>query len=269
MGCNVLVLEKEPVLVKAGGSFITYKDKVFSVNYLALEHLSKILLSTMNRCHIILGNGGGSFAHPIVKMFQKSDPKILVVQCQKATRLLNRIVVDYLLDRGVPASSLQTSAFIYRKHNAIKTFIEPLITALSHGIIPVVYGECIFDEEKCYHILSTEKVFESIASKIPVSRVVLLTDVDGVYTCDPKKCSDPELISRITRKNIDEILDVLKAESRRDVTGSIYSKVKSMSIFSEKYGVRIYIVSGFNIADSIKAINGAEKVYGTIIDMSS
>jgi len=264
-----LIPEKELVLVKAGGSFITYKDKVFSVNYLALENLSKILLSTMNRYRIILGNGGGSFAHPVVKMFQKSDPKMLIVQCQKATRLLNKIIVDYLVDRGVPATSMQTSAFIYRKHNAVEAFIEPLITALSHGIIPVVYGECIFDEEKCYDILSTEKVFESIASKTTVTRIVLLTDVDGVYTCNPKECSNPELIPRITKRNIDEVLGILKAESGRDVTGSIYSKVKSMSIFSEKYGVRIYIVSGFNIADSIKAVRGEEKVYGTIIDMNS
>lgn len=258
----------EVVFVKLGGSFITYKNKPFSINYIALKNTVEILRRTAGKVQVLLGNGGGSFAHFVVDAYKKYDKKILLVNCHKATRTLNSIIVDYMLEHGLLVSTVQTSAIICWGKHGIELFIEPIKHLLRNGIIPSVYGECVIDESETVRIMSTEEVFSILAKYIDVSRIVLLTDVNGVHTCDPKTCASAKLIPRINRDNIDAILADLKETIYADETGSIYGKVKYMADLSQKLGIPIYITSGFNVDEAVNAILYGRVEKGTVIDMS-
>lgn len=254
------------VYVKAGGSFITYKDRFFSVNYRALEALSKALrIAVDNGVRMLLGNGGGSFAHPVVDMLRRSDPRLLLVYCQKATRMLNKILVDYLVDNGIPAVSMQTSAIIHDEGGVLRAYAEPVKRLLEIGVIPVVYGECIVSATKTYRVVSTEKVFDALGESIRASRLVLLTDVDGVYTCDPHKCRDAELIRIIDPTNYEEVVGRVSGSRGVDVTGGIRGKIEAMYEYSRKHRVPVYVLSGFNVEDVVKALLGEEVGRGTVI----
>ncbi len=254
------------VYVKAGGSFITYKDRFFSVNYSALEALSRALrVAVDNGVRILLGNGGGSFAHPVVEMLKENDPRLLLVYCQKATRLLNKILVDYLVDNGIPAVSMQTSAIIYDDDGVLRAYAEPVKRMLEIGVIPVVYGECVVSSTGIYRVVSTEKVFDALGEDIRASRLVLLTDVDGVYTCDPNRCGDAELIPVIDPSNYEEVISRVSGSKGIDVTGGIRGKIEAMYEYSRKHRVPVYILSGFNVEDVVKAMLGKEIGKGTIV----
>ncbi|ABN69619.1 isopentenyl phosphate kinase [Staphylothermus marinus F1] len=256
------------VFVKLGGSFITYKDKPYSINYVALKKTVDILSSVYGKTSILLGNGGGSFAHFVVEKYKMYDKKILLVNCHRVTRLLNSIIVDYLLDHGLLVSTMQTSAIIYGGVKGFESFIKPLKYLLRNNIIPSIYGECIIDENEVVRIMSTEEVFSILAKYINVSRIVLLTDVEGVYTCDPKKCDDAELIPRIDKSNIDTVLSRLNETMYMDETGSIYGKVKYMADLSENLEIPVFIVSGFDVENAVNAILYGKVSRGTVIDMS-
>ncbi len=252
------------VYVKLGGSFITYKDKPFSINYSALEKTVSIISRTMDRVKLILGNGGGSFAHTIVQMYRDKSVDVLLTHCQNSTRKLNTIVVNYLIEHGVRATGIQTSAIMVYEKGEYSVWVKPIQQALEHGLIPVVYGECIFSDNG-YTIVSTEKVFSILSRYFQPKRIVLLTDVPGIHTCDPKECSDAKLIKKITGENLDEVLNLLRKASSMDATGSIYGKVLSMARLSRETCVDVHVVSGFDIESSIKAILGLEYVNGTLI----
>ncbi len=254
------------VYVKAGGSFITLKDKPNKLNPSGIDSLVKIIRKVNGSgLKIILGNGGGSFAHPVVEEFRGKDPIDLLVNCQKATRLLNHIVVSRLVEAGIRASSVQTSAIIYEDLEGFKVYPDPVINALRLGVIPCVYGECVFSSRSVYRVLSTETVFRLLSNYIKPVRLVLLVNVDGVYTCDPDKCSSAELIPSITPSNYDEVIGLLSGSAGIDVTGGIRHKVESMYVFSREWRVPVYIVSGFRVGDAVNAIFGEESVYGTVI----
>ncbi len=257
----------EPVFVKLGGSFITYKDKPFSINYRGLENIVEILYRVNGKVDLLLGNGGGGFAHYTVNKYSGSDTLRLITMCQDSTRMLNHIIVDYLARHGFNIVSIQTSAVIIRDKEGYSVFIKPIHRSLELGLIPVIYGECIFSSNG-YEIISTEKVFEILSEYIQPHHIVLITNVDGIYSCDPVKCSEPVLIRYIDHGNLDEVLDMLMESSSRDATGSIYGKVSSMARLSEKIGVKIHIVSGYNIDDAVKAILGQEFSRGTTIDLA-
>jgi len=253
------------VYVKLGGSFITFKDKPFSVNYVALDKIVEILQRINSTKPLILGNGGGSFAHTVVKLYE--DPLLKIIMCQSSTRRLNSIVVDHLVNNGVKACSIQTSAIMYEIEDGLIVNPTPVKLALTNKFYPVLYGECIFSTKTIYRVISTEEVFTNLSKFFKPSHIVLITDVDGIYTCDPRKCSDAELIRLINRENVDSVLGKLVDQRSRDATGSVYGKVLSMTKLSRELGVKVYIVSGYRVNDVVKAINGEDDVYGTIIDL--
>lgn len=259
----------ELVYIKIGGSFITFKEKPFSINYVALENLVKILYRVVDYTRLVLGNGGGSFAHYVVDRYRDSDPCKLIALCQNATRKLNHFITSYLVEHGLNAVSVQTSSILIKTDSGYALFPEPVVEALRLSLIPVVYGECIYSREKGYEVVSTERVFEMLSEYIKPKRIVLLTDVDGVYTCDPRRCSEASLIKIINNDNYMDILEKLKEISGRDATGSIYGKILSMTGLSRRLGVKIYIVSGFNVSDVVKAVSGEDIDRGTIIDMTT
>jgi isopentenyl phosphate kinase len=251
------------VYVKAGGSFITFKDRVFSVNYEALDSLVRIFRNIFNSgLKIILGNGGGSFAHPVVEALKGNGLRELLVHCQRATRRLNSIIVDMLLDAGIPAASVQTSAIIV---DGRSVFIDPLTRALENNIIPVVYGECIYSARREYRVLSTEEVFMLLSQHIRPLRMVLLMGVDGVYDCDPSTCSSPKLIPIINKHNYKEVIRTLSGAGGIDVTGGIKAKVEHMMHYSTIYRVPVFLVSGFNAEEAVNAIVKGSIGRGTII----
>lgn len=255
------------VYVKAGGSFITVKDRPVKINYEALESLKKIIQEVRDSdIGLILGNGGGSFAHYAVLKYINTDDKTLLVKCHEATRTLNRIIVDYLVENNIYATSIQTSAILHYDHKTreFAVFHKPMEALLSKGIVPVVYGECIPTGEKPI-VISTEKVFELLAKYIKPHRIILLTDVSGVYTCNPKICSSATLIDRITPRNIDEVLALLKEHEKSDVTGGIYSKVLSTSRLSTELKTEVFILSGFDISSAVEAIKGGYPSNATLI----
>ncbi|MEM2024754.1 MAG: isopentenyl phosphate kinase [Desulfurococcaceae archaeon] len=256
------------VFVKLGGSFITHKDKPVSVNYHALKHLREIFRAVLRQqgISVLVGNGGGSFAHYTVLKYANTCNKALLVKCHESTRMLNRMIVDYLLESEILATSVQTSSIVYYDESSqdIDVFTKPVEVLLSLGIIPVVYGDCVPTLSKPI-IVSTERLFELIARYIKPRRIVLLSDVGGVYTCDPKACENPVVIYRITPSNIAEVLKVLEQSKHADATGGMFTKVQYMSRLAVKLGIDVVITSGFDVESSVSAILGGEPLRGTVI----
>ncbi len=252
--------------VKIGGSFITFKERPVTLNYRALDSLGEVLDRVYGKTKLIVGNGGGSFAHYTVLKYRDCGSLNLLVKCHESTRALNRIVVNYLVTRGIPATSVQTSAIVHYNDSEerFEVFYKPIETLVDVGAIPVVYGECI-PTKRGVLVLSTERVFELMSEFLRPKRVVLLTDVAGIYTCDPKKCSNPELIKKITPSNVNYILGILRGQSEVDATGGVYGKILTMSKLASRFKTEVIIVSGFDVDAVVEAIMGGTPEKSTLI----
>lgn len=266
-----LGFEVNVVYVKLGGSLLTVKNRPVAVNFEALSSVTKVLWEAVNSSiKLVVGNGGGSFAHYVVLKHRDRDYRDLLVWCNRSTRLLNGLVVDYLLDAGIRATSVQTSSIVYYDEDAgeLRANAKVVKNLVEKGVVPVVYGECILGPDGIV-VVSTERVFELLARSLSPTRVVLLTDVSGVYTCDPKKCTEASLVRKITRSNIDEVLSLLKSSEQGDATGGMYGKVKMASRLAFELGVEVVITSGLDKDAALKAIVGDEPERATIIDPKS
>ena len=95
------------------------------------------------------------------------------------------------------------------------------------GFIPIVYGDVVYDSSYSFSIVSGDQIMRKLAEYYPNSRAIFLTDVDGLYSSDPKKNREARLIKEMTFDQISSI----DAGTTGDVTGGMKGKVDEILQF--------------------------------------
>jgi isopentenyl phosphate kinase len=100
----------------------------------------------------------------------------------------------------------------------------PIRRALTHGLVPLLYGDVAFDDVHGGTIISTEDIFAFLAQdrELRPSRILLLGEVPGVL--DPAG----DVIPRITPDTLPAFQTALGGSSGVDVTGGMADKVARM-----------------------------------------
>ena len=260
------------IFVKLGGSLITEKSAPHTINYQALTRIVKELKEAIDsdqNLQLLIGHGGGSFPHPIAQSFKTAEGFIQDTSirgfalCQNAASTLNRIFVDLMVDYAINAVSIPPSACCTAADGKITDFfISPIESALESGLIPVVFGDCVFDTVRGCTIVSTEQIFSYLSSALKPSRVLIVGLVDGVYTADPQKDEDARFIPKITVEQFTSIESHLGESYSVDVTGGMATKVEEL-IEIAKRGIECEILGGTS-GILTKALAG-QRGLGTVI----
>lgn len=243
---------KKIIFIKLGGSLITQKDKPYTSRIDVIQNIASELAKIMKEKQdtvFILGNGGGSFPHyPAVQYkmkegIQRPEQVFGFCKVQDAAAQLNRIVVHELLDKEIPACSINPSSIFTAKSGTVKNaYVDSLLGVLEKGITPVLYGDIIFDEQKGSTIFSTEYIFDILISmllekKYEIEKVLYLCTVEGVYD------TNGNIISEINEKNWDEVKKQIYETEGYDVTGGMAHKIQSALRLGKK-GIQTYILKG-------------------------
>ena len=98
---------------------------------------------------------------------------------------------------------------------------------------------------------STDAVSAILAEYINADKLINLTSVDGMYTKDPNKFDDAELVSEITAT---DLLDFL---SDKDVKAGTYEFFDTTAVqMIKRSNLETVITNGFNPENLVKAVNG-------------
>ena len=263
-------MNKPITLIKIGGSLITDKNKPFTVNYQALDIIAgEIKKTTAMGKQIILGHGGGSFAHIPAQKY-KTHQGILnensyrgIAEVADVAAKLNRIVIKKLLDQSVNAVSVSPLASMVASGHKLSTiFTQSLELLLKHGLLPVVYGDQIMDEAVGCTVFSTEKVLAYLALDLKakgyqIEQIIQCGQTSGVYD------QDGHTIPEINSQNFEKYRQLLGGSSGVDVTGGMLHKVEE-TLALAKQGIPGLIIDGIVHGTLSDAIQG-KTVVGTRI----
>lgn len=245
---------KKIVFIKLGGSLITEKDKPFTVRLDVIERLSlqiKEIYSIRSDIQLVLGTGAGSFGHyPVVTHNLKdgivnSEQSIGFGDVNNRVTELNSLVVESLIKNNIAVNAINASSIFTAADGRLKTSsLESFFGMLDLNIVPIIYGNIIYDSKKGCTIFSTEKIFEILINvllqnKYVVDKVIHLSIVDGVL--DEKK----EIIRHITQENFEEVKKHLYQTEGYDVTGGMLHKIEKSLEYTDK-GIQTFILSGNN-----------------------
>ncbi len=267
-------VKKELIILKLGGSLITYKNRWMpAINEDNLKRFAKEISEAYekrkNELNLILLHGAGSYGHVLATLYKalKDDAherKLLgFAEIQRLQNELNAIVCSCLQNYNLPAFPVQASASaVMENETLLHMDVQAIKGLLSTGVIPVLYGVPAYDKALGGGILSGDKIMKYLAKELKPSRVIHVTDVDGVFDKDPKLFADAKLIRKITRDNFEKIEKALSGSVHFDVTGGMWRKVKE--IF-EVEGIKAEIINGLKKGFVKRALLGEEGL-GTVIE---
>ncbi len=270
--------DKELVLLKLGGSIITAKTQPNTPNITVLKRLAAEIKSALDQrgddLSLIIGHGSGSFGHTAAAKYKTTQGNLGpeswrgLVEVVAAASRLNRIVMDVLLDAGVPAIQFQPFASARMRKNQLM-YVETYVlkTVLQHGLVPVVYGDAAIDAVQGMNIISTEKIFDNLARELNPERILLAGDLDGVYSGDPKSDPNAELVEDIDSTNWDDVQQMLGGSQAADVTGGMFTKVRDMyHLTLAMPPMQAMIFSGLEPGNVESALLGHTADFGTLIN---
>ena len=257
----------ELVVLKLGGSAITFKEELRKADEQTIRRLAgEIAASGVRR--LIIVHGGGGFGHPLAHEYRlheglRGDWQLRgLAETHRAMEELNGIVMEALLAEGLPAVPLPPiSCFITRAGRIRKAFIEPVRAVLDLGAIPVLYGDVVLDEAQGFAILSGDQIVAYLALALGASRVILGLGIDGVFTSDPLKNPGARLIERLRPEDIQAL--EAGGSAALDVTGGMGKKLKEMAPLASA-GIPVLFVNARRPGLVLRALRG-EKIMGTLL----
>lgn len=229
------------LFLKLGGSLITDKDKAHTVRQDILDRIAQEVSSALvsnPQLRLLIGHGSGSFGHIPAQKYQTRNgvttPQewLGFIEVWREAIALNSLVMGALHKAGIPAISFSPCAQILAVDGKINSWDTVQIrSALIHGIVPVVYGDVIFDSIRGGTIFSTEEQFEFLAAEFDPEKILLAGVEPGVWKDYPER---EEIIPSITPVTIKDLDKTLNGSASPDVTGGMQSKVHTMMNLIEK-----------------------------------
>lgn len=259
------------VFLKLGGSLITEKNQPHTARPEVLDRLAQEIAQAQ-RSHpglrLVLGHGSGSFGHVPAQRHatrqgvQTAEQWVGFVEVWREASALNHLVMVALAAAGLPAIALAPSASVQAHAGQVRFWdLRPLSSALEAGLLPVVYGDVVFDSARGGTILSTEDLFEHLALALQPRRLLLAGIEAGVWA-DYPACT--RLVPEITPGNFLEVERGLGGSAATDVTGGMASKVAASLRLAETVShLEVRIFSGAEPGQVAAALDGSP--VGTLI----
>ena len=248
-------------LIKLGGSVVTEKEVEERVDYLSLNHIAEELSEYQDK-KIVLVHGAGGFGHPVAKKYkihlgyQGENQRIGFCFTHFSMVTLNKEIVKILLQHSIPAISVPTYLLARMENKRlIRLDKEPLVKILKEKMVPVIYGDVAFDEKLRWSICSGDQIIRYIAMEFDVGGVILCSDVDGVFSDDPKNNPEAEFYREI--KSLENLN--LGIGFQNDITGGMYGKLLELL----KLPVNSRIING-KVRGNLRRAMAGEQI-GTLI----
>ena len=263
---------KDLILLKIGGSICTEKSKSkFKVRANAVKRIAHEILEARKEkdFRLLIVNGAGPFGHVNVHKYainnglERPEDFEGFFKTISDCGYLNWKVSDLLRKEGLPAFPFPSSSVIVQSDKKIVSFSLDVVKRMwdsDPDSVPVMNGTMVPDIELKGSVVSGDAVLEYIASRLSPKLMIFATDVDGIFTDNPKKNKKAKLIDYVTKQNFNEIKRGISGSSNIDVTGGMFGKVKRLLSLKS----RTIIVNGNSPGRVRDALLG-EEVKGTII----
>lgn len=265
----------DTVFIKIGGSAITDINKEGVAKKNEIKRLLNEIKPCIGKKRVLIGHGSGSFAHIPAHKYKvnlgliEKDSIYGTSVTQSAAAKLHRIVIECAIEEGLsPFSFSPSTTAIAENNKIIKWDTSAIETAVNSGFLPITYGDVILDKKQGVCIASTEEVFRALSIRIKPSKLVIGTDVDGIFDLDPKLNPNAKLIKEVNKNNIKEVLNYSGNSTKVDVTGGMKSKVSYLFEISKETGATCQIVN-LNKAGRLKDAILGNEVIGTIINAAN
>ena len=245
------------IVVKVGTSTLAHSTG--NINIRHVEELCKVLSDLKNAGHEIILVSSGAIGMGVGKLSLKERPTDMATK--QAAAAVGQCELMYTYDKlfseynHTVAQILLTGLDLEdptRYHN-IKTTMNRL---LELSVLPVINENDTVNTDEI-SVGDNDTLGAIVAVSMHADLLVLLSDIDGLYTADPHKDPDAKLIDEITE--ITPEIEALGGKSSSGLgTGGMATKLAAAKRFTAR-GTEVIIANGSSPSVLYKILDG-EKV---------
>ena len=230
------------IVVKVGTSTLTHSTGRINIRH--VEELCKVLSDIRNAGHELVIVSSGAIGMGVGKMNLPKRPDDM--PSKQAMAAIGQCELMYFYDRlfseysHVVAQILLTGEDL-RDEKRRTNFTNTIFRLLELDALPIINeNDTIATEE--VSVGDNDTLGALVAESIHADLLVILSDVDGLYSADPRRVSDAELIP-VVRELTDDILSFASGKGSPLATGGMATKLNAASICM-KAGTDMIIMNG-------------------------
>lgn len=254
------IKDKKRIVIKIGSSSLMHAE-TGKLNLLKIEKLVRILVDIKNSGKevVLVSSGAIAVGRNTIGLHERPDDLSVKQACAaigqaKLMMVYQKIFAEY---NTIAAQVLLTKNTIHNdvsRTNAENTFKE----LLHLGVIPVVNENdsvSTYEIEQVQTFGDNDRLSAIVASIIDADLLILLSDIDGLYTDDPNSNPDAGFVEVVERID-DELLRMGKDTSKSNVgTGGMAAKLVAGMIATNS-GADMVITNGADVENIQRIING-------------
>ena len=236
------VKEAKRIVVKVGTSTLLYKTG--KPNLARIEHLVREIANLANQGREVILVTSGAIGAGMVRLGLKKRPEQL--QERQALAAIGQVMLMHIYDKffaeyGIVDGQVLLTKDTFVNHRQYVNARNSLMTMLKQGIVPVINENdaVTVDEIK---IGDNDTLSAVVASIVDADVLIILSDIDGVYTANPKTHPEAKLLDEI--KEITPEVEALAGGSGSNLgTGGMMTKIEAAKI-AVNSGVTMFIAPG-------------------------
>lgn len=230
------------IVIKLGTSTLTHRTG--QLNIRRVEELCKVLSDLKNEGHEMVVVSSGAIAMGVGKLSLRERPKD--IPSKQAAAAVGQCELMYVYDKlfseynHVVAQILITGEDIENPDRA-QNFHNTLFRLLEWGTIPVINENDTVSTVEC-GIGDNDTLGAIVARSIEADLLVLLSDIDGLYTADPRHDPTARLIP-VVEEITPAMLESANGAGTALGTGGMQTKLSAARIATGA-GVEMVIANG-------------------------
>lgn len=262
MNIREAVKDKKRIVIKIGSSSLMHNE-TGRLNLGKIEKLVRTIVDIKNsgKDVVLVSSGAIAVGRMAIGLNEKPDELPVKQACAaigqaKLMMVYQKIFAEY---STTAAQVLMTKATVMNdksRRNAQNTFNE----LLNLGAVPIVNEN---DTVSTYEIKQVQTFGDNdrlsaiVTSIIDADLLILLSDIDGLYTDDPNSNPDARFINQVDVID-DKLINMGKSTSGSGVgTGGMATKLKAAGI-AVSSGADMVIANGNDIDNIAKIMSGAD-----------
>lgn len=254
-------MEKQRIVVKVGTSTLTEENG--ALNFRTIDKLAQVLSALHNQGNQVVLVSSGAIAVGVNKMRLPVKPQDVCMK--QAAAAVGQCELMHIYDKcfgeygNIVGQILLTAEDIAvkEKRRNLKNTFEAL---LENGMIPVVNEN---DSVSHAEIESEKKVFGDndmlsaiVANLCEADRLIILSDIEGLYDGNPKEDKNARLIHRV-EEITDEIRGLGAGAGSNRGTGGMVTKLEAAE-YATIHGMDMHIAHGNDPENIYRIMEGEE-----------
>lgn len=243
------------IVIKIGTTSLTHKNG--KINLQAIENLSWVLSDIRNQGKEIILVSSGAIAVGTERLALSQRPRDIIgkqVASAVGQGVLMQIYESFFSRYNQKIAQILLTKDVFDNSITRENAQNTLFKLLEMCVIPIVNENDTISTDEIQGFSDNDTLSAYVSNIVKADILIILSDIDGMYTKDPNKYNDAKIISEIFEIN-SSIENSAEGSNSLLGTGGMKTKVNSAKIVNEK-GADMIIACGKEPSILFKILNG-------------